>query len=326
LTAFGEPLLRFSAPVGVGLADAPALEVHVGGAEFNVAAAMAALGHPARLITAIPTGPLGEKVRRTALARSVVLVGEMAAPGRMGIYYYEAGAVPRPGWVEYDRALSAFSQWPWHETVWSQLIPREGIFFTTGITPALGSSAAMGVQAALRTAAEQGNRVAFDVNFREKLWTAAKAARVIRPLLEHVDYLFTSRNDAVRVLGAPDAPAEQLLDWLGRTYDLDVVTMVYNPDEKGPDPPVWRAVAWSRGEMFVHDEMGPVSTVDRIGAGDAYAAGFLSVVAAGGDVGLAVQLGSRLMALKSTYRGDFWPGTRAELEFLQAGAARGVVR
>lgn len=316
---FGEMLLRYSPPPGVPLGAAPSLEVHVGGSEFNVAAAMAGLGHRATVITAVPAGPTGDGGRRAAALRGVQLAGDVAAPGRMGVYYYESGAAPRPGVVTYDRSDSAFSRVAWARAPWSELLPDRGIFFTTGITAALGPGPLAGVQRGLRAAAERGLFVAFDVNFRAKLWTAAEAGRTVRPLLEHVHTLFTSAEDAVHVLGAPEGPPEAQLPWLARTYGVAVVATVFNPspvEEGARDTVLWRAAAWRDEELFVYDQKPPLHTVERIGAGDAFAAGFLSVAASRGSVAAALRRGSVLMALKSTYKGDFWPGTKEELDRL----------
>lgn len=332
---FGEIMLRYSPPFGTSLADARQVSVHAGGTEFNVVAAMTKLGFKGRLVTALPDNPLGESARRIATAHGVDLCGGLKASARMGVYYYEPGSRPRPGNVTYDRAASAFARYRWDEADWSTFLPDQGVFFTTGITAALSEYALIGVEAALREAAARPDVfIAFDVNYRSKLWSEEDAGRAISPLLKHVDCLFTARADAIGVLGAPDGPVQHMLQWLAQRFDLPTVAMVYNPtadeivetkDGGGPLPQ-WRAGAWHKGELFVYDQVDAVDSVDRIGAGDAFAAGFLTALTALGDVKEALRYGSTLMALKNTYAGDFWPGTKSELELLLQGSGSSVRR
>lgn len=322
ILTFGEILLRYSSPVGQRLHQVNRLDIHPGGAELNVAANLVHLGHPVRMVTALPDNALGQLARRYIRAYGVRLAGDLAARGRMGVYYYEPGAAPRPGVVTYDRAGSAFSRYSWSRVDWAELLPREGVFFTTGITAALGRRAAVGMRAAMETARRRGCRVAFDVNYRAKLWPATRARAVLGPLLELVDWLFTSRDDAVVVLGAPDDEPEQLLGWLADRFSLRLATMVYNPPGAGGEPLRWRAVAWYEGRCYSHDETTPLETVDRMGAGDAYAAGFLWGLLRTGDVQHALRCGSGLMALKNTFAGDVCPVSAEELEQLIRGDRR----
>ncbi|REJ37087.1 MAG: hypothetical protein DIU82_02000 [Bacillota bacterium] len=316
---FGEVLLRYSTPVGERLHQADRLQVHPAGAELNVAANLVHLGYPARMVTALPDNPLGQLARRRIQAFGVPLVCETASRGRMGVYYYEPGAAPRPGVVTYDRVGSAFSRYPWSQLDWNRVMPKQGVFFTTGITAALSRRCAVGIRLAMETAKQRQNCIAFDVNYRAKLWPVARARSVLLPLLEMVDWLFTSRGDAVTVLGAPDDEPEKLLAWLADRFALRLVTMVYNPPAPEGSALRWRAVAWHEGRFYTHDETAPLETVDRMGAGDAYAAGFLWGMLRTGDVQHALRCGSAMMALKNTFIGDVCPIAADELEQLISG-------
>ncbi|MBO8141726.1 MAG: sugar kinase [Firmicutes bacterium] len=322
---FGEVLLRYSTDPGERVRDAHRFHVHVAGSELNVAASLAHLGQRVRMVTALPASPLGALARRKIASYGVVLAGDMAAPGRMGTYYYEPGVPPRPAVVTYDRDGSAFSRYPWTRFDWSKAVAPAGVLFTTGITAALSPEAAGGIRAAMEAAHQAGILIAFDVNYRSKLWPASEARRVLLPLLERVQYLFTSWDDAVDVLGAPGDSPETLLEWLARQFSLRCATMVYNPPDA--DPAVrWRAAAWCEGRYVFHDETAPVQTVDRVGAGDAYAAGFLWALLETGDVREGVRLGSAMMALKCTYRGDVCLADPDDVRRLANGITGGVSR
>lgn len=322
---FGEVLLRYSTDPGERIKDAHRFHVHLAGAELNVAASLAQLGQPVRMVTALPGDPLGALARRRAAAYGLELEGDMAAAGRMGVYYYEPGVPPRPGLVTYDRADSAFARYPWSSFDWERVMPRGGVFFTSGITAAVGPEGAAGIRAAMEAAAAASTAVAFDVNYRSKLWTPEEARSVLLSFMPSVQWLFTSWDDAVGVLGAPDGSAEQLLAWLADTFSLRCVTMVYNPPELAAAVR-WRAAAWCDGRYAFHDETAPLHTVDRVGAGDAYAAGFLWAFLRSGDVQEALRVGSALMALKATYRGDVCPADPEDVERLMTGQTGGIRR
>lgn len=325
IVTFGEAMLRYSVEPGERLSHADVLRIHPGGAELNVGVGLANLGEPVRYVTALPDSPLGQRMWRFIAEQGVEVVGDLAAPGRMGIYYLEPGVPPRPGVVTYDRQDSAFSRYPWSQFDWERVLEPGGVFLTTGITAALSAEALEGVRRSLETAARKGLLVVFDVNYRSKLWTPEEAREALVPLLKHVNLLFTSVSDATVILGAPEMDPEELPAWLASRYELDGVTLVYTP-EAPKEPIQWRAFAWYKGETASYDQPAGVVAVDRLGAGDAYAAGFLWSLRQGKSLADAVRYGSAMMALKNTIHGDFGPFGPEELEHASAVRPAGVQR
>src|SRR5690606_23394452 len=91
IVTFGEAMLRYSVEPGERLSQADVLRIHPGGAELNVGVGLANLGEPVRYVTALPDSPLGQRMWRFIAEQGVEVVGDLAAPGRMGIYYLEPG-------------------------------------------------------------------------------------------------------------------------------------------------------------------------------------------------------------------------------------------
>ena len=317
-------MLRYSVEPGERLAEANTLRIHPGGAELNVGVGLANLGERVRYVTALPDSPLGLRMWRFIAMHGIEVAGDLAAPGRMGIYYLEPGVPPRPGVVTYDRQDSAFSRYPWSTFDWEKVMEPGGIFLTTGISAALSAEALAGVRRALETAARMGMTVVFDVNYRSKLWTPEAAREALVPLLEHVHLLFTSVSDASLILGAPAMAPEELPAWLASRFGLDGVTLVHTPEHQ--EAIQWRALAWYKGESASYDQPAGVVTIDRLGAGDAYAAGFLWAFRHGKSLADAVRYGSAMMALKNTIHGDFGPFRPEELENASAIRPAGVQR
>src|SRR5687768_4974335 len=110
IVCLGELLLRLGTSEGELMAQARRLDLHAGGAEANVGAALAQLGHAVGLLTILPDTPLGDRALAAVRAHGVETSGIVRRPGRMGLYFLEPGAGLRPGRIVYDRAGSAFAE------------------------------------------------------------------------------------------------------------------------------------------------------------------------------------------------------------------------
>lgn len=322
LVTFGEALLRLSPPSPKRLEQSRQLDIFVGGSELNVATTAQHLGLRTAYITKLPDNPLGRIVRNTCREHGVDTTFLSWTPeGRVGLYFFEYGAAPRPSVAYYDRAGSVFSQAKPEDFAWDEALRGTKIFLTSGITPALGPSAVRCTEYALRRAKELGCKVAFDLNYRSKLWSIEEAAKVIRPLMEHVDILFAALGDAHNLLGVPtDEPAE-VPRRIAETYGIQTVSTLYNPDEPGV---TWRAVTHHQGETLLADQRGTLVTVDRLGAGDAFAGGFLCGYVKEG-IERAMRIGNACMALKNTVVGDLNWVSLDEVEE-QIGGERTMVK
>ncbi|HXG14824.1 MAG TPA: PfkB family carbohydrate kinase, partial [Calidithermus sp.] len=138
LVTLGEVLLRLAVRAPDRFENARTLDVQFGGAEANVAAAAARLGLKTALITAVPANPWGERIRRELAGHGVDCSYVRTKPGeRLGLYYLEYGAAPRPTRVLYDRRDSAFTRLSQEEVDWAA-IRAARVVHLTGITPALG--------------------------------------------------------------------------------------------------------------------------------------------------------------------------------------------
>lgn len=304
----GETLVRFSVPSGHSLEAPPYLNVNAAGAESNVAIGLARLGHSSAHLTFLPDSPLGRlvlnEIRRHGVdARGIILKPEE----RAGIYFSELGAEPRTNQVVYDRAGSAFARASADEFPWDLLVGAR-LLHTSGITTAVNLPAS---QRAVAEADQRGVPISFDLNYRHKLWKPGEARAGIEPLLHKVQILITTREDAVTVLGLAGSADEIAADLAAR-YHLEAA--VVTAGEMG-------AVACCHGQLY--REAGyEINALDRIGAGDAFAAGFLSGWLRGGAVP-GLRQGVALAALKHTYVGDIPWLTAPDLNAFLEGSQRG---
>ncbi len=177
---FGETMLRLAPPGFERLLQSPQFLATFGGGEANVAVAVAQFGLPARYITVLPANnPIADallgELRRFGVDTSQIVRGK----GRMGIYFVEPGANQRASKVVYDRDKSAIALAAPGDIDWAAALDGGSWFHITGITPAIGASAARLSVEALREARERGLTVSCDLNYRKNLWKYGKTAQEV---------------------------------------------------------------------------------------------------------------------------------------------------
>src|SRR6266540_2702214 len=295
LVGLGEVMLRLAAPPPRRLEQTSALDVQIGGAEANVAAACARLGLRTALISALPAEHAwGDRTVRELTGHGVDCAGVLRRPAsRMGLYFLEYGAAPRPVRVLYDRRDSALAR----------LIPDE-------VDWAL-------VRRALAEAASAGVPVSFDVNYRSRLWAPKAAREFLQEILPGLRYLFVGSDDAHTVFELVGSP-EDVLKGLRVLAPGAIIALTLG--EGGS------AVLTDGAAVLRPSRLYTVVVVDRVGAGDAYAAGFLWATLTGRTAQQAVDAATALAALKCTVWGDVPLATRAELDELLASGSTEIRR
>jgi len=306
---FGETMLRLSPPGHQRLVQAPQLDVWVAGSESNVAAALCALGLSATWVSRLPDTPLGRRIESALRAANVDVSHVAWTPPdeRVGIFYAEPGAGPRAPTVVYDRARSAASFLSAADLP-DALLEGHRHLHVSGITPALSASCAGAVSDALRRARARGLTASLDVNYRARLWTPDVAAAALAPLLGSVDVLFCGRDDAGLLFGLSGGDEARAAGLRAR---FGVPTVVLTAGESG-------AVGCDAGGCRAVPSVPLEVTVERLGSGDAFAAGFLAGHLGGAAMEQSLCLGAAVAAFKRTIPGDMLLATRAEIEAVLA--------
>ncbi len=202
IVTFGEVMLRLKSPGFERLLQSPMLEATFGGGEANVAVSLAQFGRRVSFVTALPPNPIGEACISFLRGRGVDGTGILRQGGRMGTYYYEAGANQRPSRVIYDRQYSSIMEAPPEAYDWERLLKGAGWFHITGITPALSENAARVSLQAVEAAHKLGLTVSCDYNYRKNLWRYGKTSiEVMTGLVRQVDIGIANEEDCQRALG-----------------------------------------------------------------------------------------------------------------------------
>jgi 2-dehydro-3-deoxygluconokinase len=324
IVVFGEAMVRFSPPGRERIEQATDLEMRIGGAELNVAVGVARLGVSSSWISRLPRNPLGRFLENQARQFGVDTSRiSWSDTDRMGLYFIEFGAAPRPTSVIYDRADSAMSKIVPGEIDWAAAFEGAKVFHTTGITPALSDGAREATIEALQAAKTAGLTVSFDPNYREKLWSRESAQAVIRPLMEYVDIIVTNRSDAEHILGVSEGDDAEVAHAIADTFGAQVVA-IPERREIAPGAHQRRSVAVAGGTRY-ESKTYDIEMVDMVGGGDSFVAGFLYGWL-NADIATAVEYGTAYAALKHTNPGDINYATLEELERTVQGGGMHIGR
>lgn len=336
VVTFGEIMLRLATPGFRRFCQTDSLEMTFGGGEANVACSLAQWGSDAAFVTKLPANDLAEvaigRLRGIGVdTRWIVRGGE-----RMGIYFLETGAAQRASTVIYDRVPSAIASARPDEFDWSVIFQGARWFHITGITPALSSSAAQASLDAVQSAKRIGLTVSCDLNFRKKLWNSAQAGKTMTALAEHVDYCIANEEDAEKVFGIRAAGAdvaggkidhakyEEVAQQLTARFGFKGVAITLRESHSASHNG-WSGMFYRDGTAYFsrHYEM---QIVDRVGGGDAFAAGLIYALLAEQSPQSAVEFAAAASCLKHSIPGDFNFVKLKEVEALVGGDASGRVQ
>lgn len=324
---FGEILLRLSPPDRQMMVQAQSLDMVVGGAEANVASALASLGHAVRFAGVVADNPLGERALAALRACGVDTAHIARAPGRMGLYFLESGSGPRPSAITYDRAGSAFAGAAPASIDFAGALAGARLMHCGGITPALGPGGVALARAAHDAARAAGVPICFDGNFRAQLWAAwdSDPAATLRELVADATILIGNHRDISLLLGrdfsgeGEERRREAAEAAFAAFPNLELIASTARHLVTSDHHRISARVD-SREASHQTGEIDVTGIVDRIGTGDAFAAGVLDGWLEGGDLAAMAERGLALAALKHSIPGDMCPVSRAMLESFSAGA------
>ncbi len=290
VVAIGESMLLAVPPNPGRLRHAPSVLLKIGGAESNVAIALSRLGvasgwagllgddEPGHLVLdRIRAEGVDTRAARRVDDHPTGLYFREEVGGRVRVYYYRRGS-----------AASTMAP----ESIDLRCLEGASYLHLTGVTPALSAECGHFVTWAAREARRRGIRVSFDVNYRSRLWGPAAAREAVERVLPHVDLLFVSLEEADALWGWPDEEAG-----VARLAAAGPRQVVLKRGHAG-------ATAWQDGVRFDAAPF-PVREVDPIGAGDAFAAGYLAGELQGADVPERLRTANAMGALCVSTLGDY---------------------
>lgn len=335
VVTFGEIMLRLTPPGYQRLIQARSLDMVYGGAEANVAVALARFGVDAAYVTKLPKNSLGDAVIEE-LRRYGVDTSHIARGGeRLGTYYLERGAGVRGSEVLYDRANSAIACAGASDFDWGEIFAGANWFHFTGITPALSEGVLDATVNACKKARELNMTISCDINFRSKLWDTKTAGEKLGELLKYVDICIVNEEHAAMLFGI-QAPGKEIdrdaFDKEGATYvsralidrfQLKKVAVTYRRTISANENRWW-ATLYDGQDIYLSRQY-HLDIVDRVGSGDAFAGGLIYGLLKGEDPQFVVDFGAACCVFKHTVEGDFNQAYKEEIMQLIGGDGRGRV-
>lgn len=335
---FGEIMLRLRAPGHERFFQSNMMEATYGGGEANVAVSLANYGQDVSYLTVLPQNALGDEcvkeLRKFGVDTSRILRG----PGRMGIYFLEAGANQLPSRVVYDRAYSAIALAKPGDIDWERAFTGVEWFHITGITPAISETAMELSLESVREAKKRDITVSCDLNYRKNLWKyGKKASEVMAELAKYVDVAIANEEDVQKSLGITadvDVSSGELSREKYRELG-DKVLAAY-PDMKmiaitlreshSADWNGWAACLNNRTHFYVSKKYEIRNIIDRVGGGDSFAGGLIYGLNKYDDPQQALEFAAAASCLKHSIIGDFNRVGVADVEKLMGGDGSGRVQ
>jgi 2-dehydro-3-deoxygluconokinase len=286
---FGELLLRISPAVGNDAAEKQPVLVYVGGAEANVATALAGWDVPVKYCTVLPDNFMAKHMMHYLEYHGVYTSSVLFSGKRIGLYYLERGADLK-GSMVYDREGSSFSELQPGIIDWDRVLQDVGWFNFSAITPALNQNLADVCAEALEACVKKGITISVDLNYRSRLWKYGKQPVDIMPsLVQHCDVVMGNIWSAHAMIGT--AIEEQVHDKKSKKAYTDhaaatsaeiikkfpkckVVANTFRFDSD-KNKLLYYTTLFAGGKEYISSEFTTAGVVDRSGSGDCFMAGLI---------------------------------------------------
>ncbi|NSL88398.1 sugar kinase [Chitinophaga solisilvae] len=312
---FGEILLRLSPELAQHTAA-----VYVGGAEANVAAALAQWGTPVAYISKVPDNGLSRDVLQQLSQRGIHTDRMLWGGDRIGIYYLAQGSDLKHAEVVYDRKYSSFSSIEPGTTDWDALLGDATWFHWSAISPALNPQAAVICKEVLEAATRKGMTISTDLNFRSKLWQYGKKPFEIMPeLVQYCDVVMgniwaahtmldTSLNTTALEADTKAVyleEAEKVAREITETYKRCKRVAFTFRFSKAATHNQYYAFYYHNGQVSVSKEYDTREVVDRVGSGDCFMAGLIHAQLQGKNEADIIAFAAAAAYSKFFVKGDF---------------------
>ncbi|MDO5563732.1 MAG: sugar kinase [Eubacteriales bacterium] len=336
IVTFGEIMLRLAPDNYLRFNQVDHYEATFGGAEANVCVSLSNYGYDTSFISILPNNDIAQCAINTLRKFNVNTDNILRKGNRIGIYFCEKGASERPSKVIYDRKGSSISCAKLEDFDWDKIFDNASWFHLTGITPALGENLPNICMEALKKAKEKNINTSLDLNYRKKLWSKDEAKESITKLCPYIDILISNEEDAKDVFGieAKDTNIDdgkinvegykEVAKELIEKYHFEKVAITLRESFSANDN-AWSSVLYDNKNFYISKKYN-MHIVDRVGGGDAFAAGLISGFLDELNMQDIIEFASASSCLKHSIQGDFNLVSKEEVQSLVKGNIRGRVQ
>jgi len=305
---FGEVLMRLSPAENRKMRQSHELEFFFGGTEMNVAASLANFGMQVEQVSAVSKDFIGESAIAAMRHLGIAVPAVTTVDHPLGLYFLEIGAGMRPSQISYNRLNAAFANIDPASIKWEEILEGCNYFHWTGITPGISEAAYQTLKNGLEIAQKKGIKVSADPSYRSNLWKYGKDGPEVLAELTGLSNIFIGGVNEINEILKTDFEFTgdgfiEASKKLIATYPS--IEKVYDKVRTGLSAS-WQKIfgqAWTGTEYITTVELEISSVVDRIGTGDAFAAGVIYGLENYEDQ-KTLEFANAACALKHTILGD----------------------
>jgi 2-dehydro-3-deoxygluconokinase len=288
------------------LGQAAQLNIDFGGAEANAAVSLAQFGDSVEFITRVPDHSLAKSALRHIEGSGVETRNSLLEGNRIGLYYYENGAIGRSGKVIYDRDGSAFAQLQKGMVDWQAVLEGADWFHWSGITPAVSEGAMDVLLEGLEVAKQNGLIISMDYNYRGNLWKWGKSADEVMPQLMEYCHVMSGTHPDVDVLQGevPDTLFQEEGEKMMARFPNCQKVVFTSRGVVSASHNTWSGALYNGQKVYRSKQYDLVPIVDRVGGGDAFMAALIYGLRRLENLQKAIDFSIAASAIKHTIEGD----------------------
>lgn len=331
IVTFGEVIMRLNPPHFKKMKQGGELNFFFGGTEMNVGASLAQLGLSVTHVSNVSNDFVGDAALSSMQSYGIDTSHVNKVNHPIGLYFMEEGSGLRASQISYNRLHGSFANIQQEQVNWEEVLNGCSLLHWTGISPAISEGAYQTLKAGLTLAMQKGITITADPAYRSNLWQYGRNGHEVLAELMGLSTVFIGGvNEVNEILGTAFtrdedgfiAAAKKMME----TYPL--LTRVFDKMRTGLSASHQKiyAQSWNGSAFCKTSEIEITQVIDRIGTGDAYAAGLIFGLQKDMEEADIIAFANAACAIKHTIVGDINLAGEAEIKEIAAGDVSGRLK
>lgn len=330
IVTFGEVMMRLSPAGNRMLRQSNSMEFFFGGTEMNVAASLSVLGLTAKHITAVVDNFVGEAAIASMQSFGIDTSDVLKNEHPLGTYLLEVGSGNRSSRIAYNRLNGSFANINSSKINWEEILKDAAYFHWTGITPGISENAYLSLKEALQVANSKGIQITTDPAYRSNLWKYGEEGHEVLAELVRMSTIFIGGvNEINEILGTNfNFDKEGFIEASQKLKsEFPSIKNIFDKVRigKSANNQITQGRAWANDHYFETEQLEVNNVVDRIGTGDAFAAGLIYGLIHF-DTEKALHFANAACAIKHTILGDANLASAEEILEVMNGNSGGRIK